>query len=90
MGAVATSIVVFLCHWVDRTLPNLGENDAQARIRELTNEGINPSEYLRDDGRHAIAHAEKDVFVNPDKLVDHERIFRDLPVSIRPRQNIAK
>lgn len=66
--------------WVDNTLPTLTENDARNRIQELTNDGINPSKYLRDDGRHAIAHAETDVFVSPDKLVDHERIYRDLAV----------
>jgi hypothetical protein len=66
--------------WIEKTLPTLTEANAQNRIQELTNEGINAPEYLRDDGRHAIAHAEKDVFVNPDKLVDHERIYRDLPI----------
>lgn len=66
--------------WIEKTLPILTEADAKNRIQELANGGINASEYLRDDGRHAIAHAEKDVFVNPDKLVDHERIYRDLPI----------
>lgn len=66
--------------WIEKTLPTLTNADAQRRIQELKADDINPSEYLRDDGRHAIAHAEKDVFVNPDKLVDHERIYRDLPI----------
>lgn len=66
--------------WIEKTLPTLSDEDAKNRIQELNNGGINASEYLRDDGRHAIAHAEKDVFVNPDKLVDHERIYRDLPI----------
>jgi hypothetical protein len=66
--------------WIDKALPDLKQDDAKNRLKELEADGINPSEYLRDDGRHAIAHAEKDVFVNPDKLVDHERIYRDLPI----------
>ena len=66
--------------WIEQTLPNLREADVQNRVKELVANGISPSEYLRDSGRHAIAHAEKDVFVNPDRLVDHERIYRDLPI----------
>jgi hypothetical protein len=66
--------------WIEQTLPNLKHEDVQNRVKELVADGINPSEYLRDSGRHAIAHAEKDVFVNPDRLVDHERIYRDLPI----------
>lgn len=66
--------------WIEQTLPTLTHPEAQRRIQELQAAGINPSEYLQVDGRHAIAHAEKNVFVNPDKLVDHERIYRDLPI----------
>lgn len=66
--------------WVARILPTLDQPDVRSRINEIQADGTDPSEYLRDSGRHAIAHAERDVFVNPDKLVDHERIYKDLPV----------
>lgn len=66
--------------WIEEVLPKLEEPPARERIQALEAEGAIPAEYLRDHGRHAIAHAEKDVFVNPDNLVDHERIYRDLPV----------
>jgi hypothetical protein len=66
--------------WIEEVLPKLEEPSARERIQALEAEGIKPAEYLRDHGRHAIAHAEKDVFVNPDNLLDHERIYRDLPV----------
>lgn len=66
--------------WIEEVLPKLEEPSARERIQALEAEGAKPAEYLRDHGRHAIAHAEKDVFVNPDNLVDHERIYQDLPV----------
>jgi hypothetical protein len=66
--------------WFNATLPALVERDAVARLDELRAAGLEPSTYLVEQGRHAIAHADKDVFVNPDKVVDHDRITRDLPV----------
>jgi hypothetical protein len=66
--------------WVDNALPVLTERDAIDRLDELRAAGTDPSPYLVEQGRHAIAHAERDVFVNPDKLGDHQRISRDLPV----------
>lgn len=66
--------------WFDKALPALTEPGAVTRITELVADHLNPSEYLRDSGRHAIAHAEQDVYVNPDKLMDHSRIYKDLPI----------
>ncbi|SEV89593.1 methylamine utilization protein MauJ [Luteibacter sp. 329MFSha] len=66
--------------WVDEALPVLTERDAIDRLDELRAGNIDPSSYLVEQGRHAIAHAERDVFVNPDKMGDHQRITRDLPV----------
>lgn len=66
--------------WVDSALPRITEGRAAERLKALSDEGINASIYLRDEGRNAIAHSEKDIFVNPDKVGDQERIERDLPV----------
>lgn len=66
--------------WIEETLPGLEEDRVRNRLQDLEEAGIKPAEYLRDHGRHAIAHAEKDVFVNPDKLVDQERIYQDIPI----------
>lgn len=66
--------------WIDAALSKLTDARAKERLAELQKDGIAPGEYLRDSGRHAITHSEKDEFVNPDKMMDHERIYRDLPI----------
>ncbi|WP_369927546.1 methylamine utilization protein MauJ [Xanthomonas sp. NCPPB 2632] len=66
--------------WFDAALPALTEANAAARLAELAAAGINASTYLRDEGRHAIAHAERGTYVNPDRGIDHLRITRDLPI----------
>lgn len=71
--------------WFEKILPALdknafGQQEAIKRIDALRASGINVSQYLWDEGRNAIAHAEKDIFVNPDKTIDHDRIYADLPI----------
>jgi len=66
--------------WFKQTLPNLTEQRAVQRIQDLRALGVDVSQYLWDEGRNAIAHAERDVIVNPDKTIDHERIYADLPI----------
>lgn len=66
--------------WFNDALLVIAEHDALDRLNELKAAGIDASSYLVEQGRHAIAHAEKDVFINPDRMGDHQRINRDLPV----------
>ncbi|SPA56675.1 conserved protein of unknown function [Cupriavidus taiwanensis] len=66
--------------WFRAHLGNLDSEDAIKRYDELHATGIDVAKYLFMEGRNAIAHAEKEVFVNPDEPLDYERISRDLPV----------
>jgi len=63
--------------WFKLALPNLTEQRAAQRIQELRASGVDVSQYLWDEGRNAIAHAERDVIVNPDKTMNASmQIFR--------------
>lgn len=66
--------------WFREAMPLIQDNSAQKRIESLSTEGVDVAEYLFSEGRNAIAHAEKDVFVNPDSMIDFERISNDLPI----------
>jgi len=66
--------------WFRAHLGVLDAEDAIKRYDELQASGIDVAKYLFTEGRNAIAHAEKEIFVNPDEPLDYERISRDLPV----------
>lgn len=72
--------------WFDQSIPKLKDERARERIDELTKLGFKVGPYLFSEGRNAIAHAEKDVFVHPDRTIDYERIYQDLPII----SNLAK
>jgi len=58
----------------------IGDEEAKKRLTELDREGVNIGDYLYQKGRHAIAHADREPFVNPDDADDHFRLSLDLPL----------
>lgn len=66
--------------WINATIPKLTRNhdyEANQRLAQLVGD---IGKYIYEDGRCAIAHAEKGSRVNPD-MADHERrLAKDLPV----------
>jgi hypothetical protein len=72
--------------WFQYALPQIKDDQVKERIAELAEANVDVATYLYDEGRNAIAHAEKEIFVNPDRMIDYERIQKDLPVL----RNLAK
>lgn len=70
--------------WIRSALSDITGEPGFSRLSALKEEhGDKVDEYLVNEGRHAIAHAEKEIFVNPDKMIDHQRIVADLPLMRR-------
>lgn len=70
--------------WIREALSEITAGAGFERLNALKAEhGDKVDEYLVNEGRHAIAHAEKEIFVNPDKISDHQRIVEDLPLMRR-------
>jgi len=57
-----------------------GGKRGKERIAAIEREGHAIDQYLYEQGRHAIAHADRDPSVDPDSTDDHYRIQQDLPV----------
>ncbi|MGL6403580.1 methylamine utilization protein MauJ [Aeromonas hydrophila] len=74
--------------WITEKLPQLTNRAAIERRDELIQSGEDISTYVANQGRHAIAHAERDDIVDPDDPADHQRIIQDLPL-IRHLAEIA-
>ena len=66
--------------WIESALNELDDQRAISRLEELNNDGIDIGQYIRDEGRNAIAHAERDPYVNPDQVDDHFRLQKDIPL----------
>lgn len=66
--------------WIQQALPKLTERDAISRRDELLAQRTDISDYVATQGRHAIAHAERDDIVDPDDPDDHQRIHMDKPL----------
>lgn len=66
--------------WIDGTLADLDDHRAKQRRDELLDNKLDVGQYIRDEGRHAIAHAGKQPFVNPDEVEDHFRLQQDVPL----------
>lgn len=66
--------------WITDASERLDDHRAKERRDELKSKGTNVSAYLWDECRNAIAHAERDPYVNPDEVDDHFRLSRDLPL----------
>ncbi len=53
---------------------------AATRLQEIEGEGHDIGDYVYTQGRNAIAHADREPFVNPDNTDDSFRLQRDFPV----------
>lgn len=66
--------------WIADTLDRLDSRRAEERRDQLRAESRDVGLYLRDECRHAVAHAESTPYVNPDEIDDHFRFTQDLPL----------
>lgn len=66
--------------WLSSKRVDIKDPDAKRRLEELESQGADVSIYLYDQGRHAIAHADREPYVNPDSTDDHFRLSQDLPL----------
>ncbi|WP_292995611.1 methylamine utilization protein MauJ [Nitrosomonas sp.] len=66
--------------WIADALDRLDDHRAKERREELRSQDTDVSAYLRDECRNAIAHAERNPYVNPDEVDDHFRLSKDLPL----------
>lgn len=58
----------------------LRNDRAKKRLEELERDGHNVGDYLHTQGRHAVAHADREPFVDPDSTDDNFRLQQDLPL----------
>lgn len=66
--------------WIADALERLDDHRAIKRRDELRSKGTDVSAYLWGECRNAIAHADRDPYVNPDEVDDHFRLSKDLPL----------
>jgi hypothetical protein len=66
--------------WIAETLERLDDHHAKDRRDALRSQGVDLGSYLWDECRNAIAHAEREPFVNPDEVDDHFRLSQDIPL----------
>jgi hypothetical protein len=66
--------------WIKAKRSEIDNTDAKKRAEDLESQGIDVGNYLYEQGRHAIAHADREPFVNPDNTDDHFRLSLDLPL----------
>lgn len=66
--------------WIAEALERLDDNRAKERRDVLRSQGVDVGAYLWDECRNAIAHADREPFVNPDDIDEHFRLSRDLPL----------
>ena len=66
--------------WITNKRHEIDYPRAKERLAELETQGLDVGNYLYKQGRNAIAHADREPFVNPDKTDDHFRLSLDLPL----------
>jgi hypothetical protein len=66
--------------WIDATLNDLDERQAKERRDALVANGVDVGQYIWQEGRNAIAHAERQPYVDPDEVNDHFRLRQDVPL----------
>lgn len=66
--------------WITDALERVDDHRAKDRREELRSQGIDVSKYLWDECRNAIAHAEREPYVNPDEVDDHFRLSKEIPL----------
>ena len=64
--------------WILDALGRLDDRRAKERRDELVSQGTDLGAYLWGECRNAIAHAEREPFVNPDEVDDHFRLSSDI------------
>ncbi|MEJ2419072.1 MAG: hypothetical protein P8Y45_19520 [Exilibacterium sp.] len=65
--------------WIRNNLADLNK-DADKRLNEIKNDGVNVEDYLYHSCRCALAHAGVEPTVNPDNENDSVRLYKDLPL----------
>lgn len=66
--------------WMTAKRNELKDKKASERATEIEESGSQVGIYLYDKCRHAIAHADREPYVNPDNTDDHYRVSKDLPL----------
>lgn len=66
--------------WLTKNKSKLDNIRSRERLTELENQKSDVGIYLYDQGRNAVAHADREPFVNPDNTDDHLRFIKDLPL----------
>lgn len=66
--------------WITDHRAALDNDSAKKRLAGIEKDGKEVGAYLYEQCRHAIAHADREPFVNPDNTDDHARLVRDLPL----------
>lgn len=66
--------------WINSAIASLDDFRAIKRRDHLSSNGVDISQYIRDEGRNAIAHAERQPYVNPDEVEDLVRLHEDVPL----------
>ena len=66
--------------WMTANCSRLDDEKARKRLSEIEDLGTQVGTYLYEKCRHAIAHADKELFVNPDNTDDHFRLTKDIPL----------
>ncbi len=67
-------------NWIHAALGRVDDYRAKERREELVATGIDVGQYIREEGRNAIAHADRTPYVNPDEVDDHFRLKKDIPL----------
>lgn len=67
-------------NWIGQTLNDIDDHQARERLDALREDGRDVGEYIWQAGRNAIAHAEREPYVNPDELDDYYRLYSDVPL----------
>lgn len=66
--------------WLTKNKSKLDNIRSRGRLSELENQNFDVGIYLYEQGRNAVAHADREPFVNPDNTDDHLRFIKDLPL----------
>jgi hypothetical protein len=66
--------------WINGAVARLRENRAKERASELASQNHDVGTYLYGRCRNAVAHADREPFVNPDDTDDHFRLSKDVPL----------
>ena len=66
--------------WMNENETSLDSYKIHDRLNELRADGHNIGTYLFEECRNAIAHADREPFVNPDNTDDYFRLKKDIPI----------